>query len=89
LGGALEARGIVASGSQLTAVANGEVEVEEGVLVLRRIHVVFELKGTQPEQLAAAQRAHDVFKMKCPVYRSLYRAIDITTALNLEPPPRL
>jgi uncharacterized OsmC-like protein len=79
----------VASGGQLTAVANGEVEVEEGVLVLRRIQVVFELKGTRPEQVDAAQRAHEVFKMKCPVYRSLYRAIDITTALNLEPPPRL
>jgi uncharacterized OsmC-like protein len=89
LGGALEARGIVASGGQLTAVANGEVEVDAGVLVLRRIHVVFDLKGTAPEQVEAAQRAHEAVKMKCPVYRSLYRAIDITTALNLEPPSRL
>ncbi len=59
------------------------------MLVLRRIHVVFTLKDTAPEQVDAAERAHDVFKMKCPVYRSLYRAIDITTALKLEPPPRL
>jgi len=79
----------VASEGRLTAVANGEVEVEAGVLVLRRIHVVFTLKDAAPEQVEAARRAHDVFMMKCPVYRSLYRAIDITTELNLEPSPRL
>ncbi len=79
----------MASEGHLTAVANGEVEVEAGVLVLRRIHVVFTLKDTAQEQVEAAQRAHEVFKTKCPVYRSLYRAIDITTELNLEPPPRL
>jgi uncharacterized OsmC-like protein len=42
-----------------------------------------------PEQVEAAQRAHEAFKIKCPIYRSLYRAIDITTELNLESPPRL
>jgi uncharacterized OsmC-like protein len=74
----------VASEGRLTAVANGEVEVEAGVLVLRRIHVVFTLKDLPQEQADAAQRAHEVFKMKCPVYRSLYRAIDITTELKLD-----
>lgn len=73
----------------MTAVAHGEVEAEDGVLVLRRIHVVFTLKETPPEQVEASHRVHEVFKVKCPVYRSLYRAIDITTELNLEPPPRL
>lgn len=73
----------------MTAVAHGEVEVEAGVLVLRRIHAVFALKGVAPEQVEAAQRAHEAFKIKCPIYRSLYRAIDITTELNLESPPRL
>jgi uncharacterized OsmC-like protein len=67
----------------LTAVAHGEVEVEAGVLVLRRIHTVFALKGVAQEQVEAAQRVHEVFKIKCPIYRSLYRAIDITTELNL------
>jgi uncharacterized OsmC-like protein len=83
LGGALEARQIVASGDRLTAVAHGEVEVEEGVLVLRRIHVIFTLKEPGADKVAAAERAHEVFKPKCPVYRSLHRAIDITTELNL------
>ena len=74
----------MASGDRLKAVARGEVEVEDGVLVLRRIHVVFTLKDAATDKVAAAERAHEVFKPKCPVYRSLYRAIDITTELNLE-----
>jgi uncharacterized OsmC-like protein len=68
-------------------VAHGEVETEEGVLVLRRIHVVLTLKGVAADKVEAAQRAHDVFKDKCPVYRSLYRSIDITTALTIEGQP--
>lgn len=67
----------------MTAVARGEVETEEGTLVLRRIHVVLTLKDVPPDKVEAARRAHDGFKMKCPVYRSLYKAIDITTALVL------
>jgi len=60
------------------------VEVDEGVLLLRRIHVVFSLKGVPAHQVESAQRAHDVFKMKCPVYRSLHTAIDVTTELKLD-----
>ena len=51
--------------------------------MLRRIHVVFSLKGVAADKIDSALRAHDVFKMKCPVYRSVYRAIDVTTELNL------
>ena len=79
----------MASEGFLTAVAHGEVEVDEGVLLLRRIHVILTLKGAAAEKVDAANRAHDVFKMKCPVYRSVYRAIDVTTELRFEPPPRL
>jgi uncharacterized OsmC-like protein len=73
----------VASGDRFKAVARGEVEVDDGVLVLRRIHVVFTLKDVAADKVAAAERAHEVFKPKCPVYRSLHRAIDITTELTL------
>ena len=59
------------------------MEVEDGVLVLRRIHVVFTLRGVAADAEAATQRAHEVFKPKCPVYRSIHRAIDITTELTL------
>ena len=64
--------------------AHGEVETEEGVLVLRRIHVVLTLRGVADDKVEAARRAHDVFHMKCPIYRSLHRAIDISTELRLE-----
>jgi hypothetical protein len=42
-GGALEARQIDASDGKLTADVVGEVEAEEGVLVIRRIHVDMQL----------------------------------------------
>jgi len=64
-------------------VARGEVEVEDGVLVLRRIHVVFGLKDVDADKVAAAERAHEIFKPKCPIYRSLHTAIDITTELTV------
>jgi uncharacterized OsmC-like protein len=51
--------------------------------VLRRIHVAFTLRDVTPEQVAVAQRVHEVFKPKCPVYRSIHQAIDITTDLQL------
>jgi len=83
LGGALEARGIAATEGRLSAVARGEVEVEEGVLVLRRIHVIFTLRGAERE-VDAAERAHQHYKPKCPIYRSIHRAIDVTSELRLE-----
>jgi hypothetical protein len=42
-GGALEARQIDASNGKLTADVTGEVEQEDGVLVIRRIHVAMRL----------------------------------------------
>jgi uncharacterized OsmC-like protein len=53
------------------------------VLVLKRIHVVMTLKDVPADKTDSARRAHDAIKMKCPVYRSLYRAIDISTELNI------
>jgi uncharacterized OsmC-like protein len=61
------------------------VEVEEGVLVLKRIHVVMTLKDVAPDKVDAAQRAHDIHRTRCPIYRSLYKSIDITTELQLVP----
>ena len=52
-GGALEARQIDASNGALTADVSGEVEADEGVLVIRRIHVAMRLKA--PEQACSLQ----------------------------------
>ena len=52
--------------------------------MLRRIHVRFTLRNVQPNQAEAARRAHEMFKPHCPVYRSIYRAIAVTTELEME-----
>ena len=46
-GGALEARKIDASDGKLTADVRGEIENEDGVLVIRRIHVAFNLRAPE------------------------------------------
>src|SRR5437667_192793 len=46
-GGALEARKVDASGGKLSADVTGEVETEDGVLVIRRIHVAMRLAGAE------------------------------------------
>ena len=81
-GGALEARKIDASDGRLTAEVRGEVESEEGVLVIRRIHVAMKLRA-QEEVRETVERVHGFFAPKCPVYRSLTPVIQITSSYDL------
>ena len=53
------------------------------MLVIRRIHVSYYLR-LRPEQRAAAERAHTIHADNCPVYRTIRRCVDITTALEME-----
>jgi len=62
----------------------GEVELEENVLVIRRIHVQFKLKAEETSW-DTARRVHSRFADRCPVYRTLKSAIEISTELMLEP----
>ena len=62
------------------AEAVGEIEKDEGVLVIRRIHVKMLLKANE-DQRATAERVHGMYADRCPVYRSLRDAIAITTEL--------
>jgi len=64
----------------------GEIETEDNVLVIRRIHTKLKLKA-EPVHWETAQRVHGFFADKCPVFRSLRAAIAITTELVLEPLP--
>ncbi|MFZ0582876.1 MAG: OsmC family protein [Candidatus Acidiferrales bacterium] len=81
-GGALEARQIDASNGRLTADVTGEVESEEGVLVIRRIHVAMRLVA--PEEVRATiERVHGVYAMRCPLYRTLHNAIQLTSSFEL------
>jgi uncharacterized OsmC-like protein len=61
------------------------VELEDGVLVIKRIHVKMRLKAGE-EHRATAERVHGFYAEKCPVYRSLKGSIAITTELVLETP---
>ena len=75
-----------ASHARLVAEAVGEVESDEGVLIIRRIHVVLRLKALEAQR-EIAERVHGFFADKCPVYRTLKPAIGITTELAFEPIP--
>ncbi len=84
-GGALEARQVDASNGKLTADVTGEVETEEGVLVIRRIHVAMRLLAPQ-EAKATVERTHAIYAMHCPLYRTLHKAIQLTSTVELVTP---
>jgi uncharacterized OsmC-like protein len=84
-GGALEARQIDANNGRLTAEVTGEVEKEEGVLVIRRIHVAMRL--AVPEEVKeTVERVHGIYAMRCPLYRTLHKAIQLTSSYTLVAP---
>jgi uncharacterized OsmC-like protein len=84
-GGALEARQVDASNGRLTADVTGEVEAEEGVLVIRRIHVAMRLVAPE-EAKQTVERVHGMYAMHCPLYRTLRSAIQLTSSCALAPP---
>jgi len=67
----------------LVSEAVGEVELEDNVLVIRRIHVVLKLKAEESHR-ETANRVHGFYADKCPIYRTLKPAIAITTELVFE-----
>jgi uncharacterized OsmC-like protein len=81
-GGALEARQIDASDGKLTGEVTGEVEEEDGVLVIRRIHVSMRLTARK-ETREKVERVHAVYAMSCPLYRTLHNAIQLTSSFEL------
>jgi uncharacterized OsmC-like protein len=80
--GALDARQIDAKHGRLIAEVRGEIESEGGVLVIRRVHVRFLLKAAEDVR-DTVERVHGVYQDKCPVYRSLRPAFEITSAYEL------
>ena len=85
-GGALEARQINASNGKLTAQVTGEVETEDGVLVIRRVHVEMHLQASEQDR-ATVERVHGIYAMNCPLYRTLRSAIALTSSYILVPAP--
>jgi uncharacterized OsmC-like protein len=68
----------------LVSEAVGEVELEDNVLVIRRIHVVLKLKASESSR-ETAKRVHGFFADRCPIYRTLKPAIIMTAELVFEP----
>ena len=85
-GGALEARQIDASNGKLTAEVTGEVETEDNVLVIRRVHVAMRLVA-DPVLKDKIERVHGMYAMSCPLYRTLHKAIQLTSSYELVRPP--
>ena len=84
-GGALEARHIDASNGRLTGEITGEVETEDGVLVIRRIHLSMRLIA--PEEVkTVVERVHEMYAMRCPLYRTFHKTLQLTSSYKLVPP---
>jgi uncharacterized OsmC-like protein len=64
--------------------ATGEIELEDKVLVIKRINVEYRLR-IPADHHETAERVHGVYHRSCPVYRSICAAIDIETHLELAP----
>ena len=84
-GGALEARQIDASNGKLTADVTGEVETEENVLVIRRIHVAMRLVAPQDVK-ETVERVHGIYAMRCPLYRTFHKTLQLTSSFELVTP---
>jgi hypothetical protein len=58
------------------------VETDEGVLVIRRIHVAMRLAAPKDSR-PTVDRVHGVYAMRCPLYRTLHRAIALSSSVEL------
>lgn len=59
----------------------GEVEKEDGVLVLQRVHSVFRVKVADDTH-DTVERVAQLAISKCPVARSIEGSIAVTTAVE-------
>jgi organic hydroperoxide reductase OsmC/OhrA len=67
----------------LISEAKGEIEKDNNVLVIRRIHVTYHLK-VAPDQRETAERVHGFHADFCPVARTIRGCVDVTTSLEME-----
>ena len=77
----LEARQIEVDPQRYEVEIIGEIETEDRVLLIKRIHVRYRL-AIPEERREEAERVHSFHARFCPVARSLEGAIDISTELE-------
>jgi len=81
-GGALDARQIDANNGKLVADVVGEIETEDKVMVIKRIHVSMRLVASA-DLHDTIERVHGIYAMRCPLYRTLHTAIQLTSSYEL------
>jgi uncharacterized OsmC-like protein len=69
---AREARQFDAGDGKLTADVTGEVESEDGVLIIRWINVAMRLVALEGSR-ETVERTHSIYAMHCPLYRTLHK----------------
>lgn len=60
----------------------GEIEVEGGVLVIKRIHAHYRLPADGADE-EVVERVRGFHASKCPVAKSIEGAIEVTTSYEL------
>jgi uncharacterized OsmC-like protein len=68
---------------RLQVEAYGDIADDDGVLFIRQIRVVAHLKADE-SQRQSAEKVVAEYAMRCPVYRSLYKGIEIATELDFQ-----
>jgi len=68
----------------LSSEAEGDVYVVDKVLVIKKIRVRYTLTGCPNDKREAAERSHSFHASRCPVAKSLEKAIEISTELKFE-----
>ena len=81
LGGALEARGIKLHEGDLASEVEGDIELDNKVLVIKRIRVDYRLR-VPDDARETAERVHGMHADYCPVARTIRDCVAITTELS-------
>ena len=58
--------------------------MEDKVLVIKRITVRYTLRGCLEDKREAAERSHAFHASRCPVAKSIEKAIEVSTSLAFE-----
>jgi uncharacterized OsmC-like protein len=81
---ALAARNVKTGRGALSSDVRGEVETEDGILVIRRIFVHHRLAASEDVR-NVVEEVHRSYAMHCPLYRTLHRCIEFKISYQLVP----
>lgn len=69
---------------RLSCEVRGEVENEDGVLVIKRVYASHRLRTGDPETVReTVERVHRIYAPKCPLYRTLLPAFAISSSFEI------